>query len=303
MYTGFEDEVKEIFNMSFQIVTDTSCSLPNKMIKDFGLEIISLKYYIGDEAFDCYNEEHDPDFKKFYAMARTKINLSTSLASVELCNSVFERVLADGKDLLYIGFSSALSGTYQTAHNCLEELKEKYPNRKILDVDSRAACLGQGLLVTYAVRMRDEGKTIEEVQSWLLENRDHLCHWFTVDDLFYLKRGGRLSGAAAIMGTILSVKPVLHVDNEGRLIPKSKVIGRKKSVEALYAQMAETAVNPSEQTVYIAHGDCIEDAEYLASLITKNLGVKDIFIHYVDPVIGCHSGPGTLALFFLGTHK
>ena len=224
-------------------------------------------------------------------MARKKEPLSTTLASPELCEQVFDKVLATGSDLIYIGFSSGLSGTFQVARNILEELKEKYPNQKIYYVDSLAASLGQGLLVHYAVNKKNEGATIEELYDWLMENRLNLCHWFTVDDLFYLKRGGRVSGAAAVMGTVLSIKPVLHVDNEGKLIPKSKAIGRKRAIETLVSKMKETAINPEE------------DAEYLAELVKKEMKVKEVYIHFIEPVIGCHSGPGTLALFFMGTHR
>ncbi len=289
--------------MSYTIVTDSSCNLTSKQIEDYGVEIISLKYFAGEQAFESYTKGSDPDFKAFYDMARKKEPLSTTLASPELCEQVFDRILAGGSDLIYIGFSSGLSGTYQVAHNILEELKEKYPERKIYDVDSLAASLGQGLLVHYAVNKKREGATIEELYDWLMDNRLKLCHWFTVDDLFYLKRGGRVSGAAAVMGTVLSIKPVMHVDDNGKLIPKSKVIGRKRAIEAMVDKMKETAVNPSEQTIFISHGDCIADAEFLAELVKKEFGVKEVFIHYVEPVIGCHSGPGTLALFFMGTKR
>ena len=289
--------------MSYTIVTDSSCNLTAKQIEDYGIEIISLKYFAKDQAFESYQKGVDPDFKAFYNMARKKEPLSTTLASPELCEQVFERVLTSGNDLIYMGFSSGLSGTYQVAHTILEELKEKYPERKIYDVDSLSASLGQGLLVHYAVNKKRSGATIEELYNWLMENRLKLCHWFTVDDLFYLKRGGRVSGAAAVMGTVLSIKPVMHVDDNGKLIPKSKVIGRKRAIEAMVGKMKETAVNPAEQTVFISHGDCVDDAEYLAELVKKEFNVKEVFIHYVEPVIGCHSGPGTLALFFMGEHR
>ena len=289
--------------MSYTIVTDSSCNLTAKQIEDYGIEIISLKYFAKDQAFESYQKGVDPDFKAFYNMARKKEPLSTTLASPELCEQVFERVLSSGNDLIYIGFSSGLSGTYQVAHTILEDLKEKYPERKIYDVDSLSASLGQGLLVHYAVNKKRSGTTIEELYNWLMENRLKLCHWFTVDDLFYLKRGGRVSGAAAVMGTVLSIKPVMHVDDNGKLIPKSKVIGRKRAIEAMVGKMKETAVNPAEQTVFISHGDCVDDAEYLAELVKKEFNVKEVFIHYVEPVIGCHSGPGTLALFFMGEHR
>ncbi len=289
--------------MSYTIVTDSSCNLTAKTIDDYGLEIISLKYFAGDKAFESYTKGTDPDFKAFYDMARKKEPLSTTLASPELCEQVFDKVLATGSDLIYIGFSSGLSGTFQVARNILEELKEKYPNQKIYYVDSLAASLGQGLLVHYAVNKKNEGATIEELYDWLMENRLNLCHWFTVDDLFYLKRGGRVSGAAAVMGTVLSIKPVLHVDDEGKLIPKAKAIGRKRAIETLVTKMKETAINPEEQVIYISHGDCLEDAEYLAELVKKEMNVKEVYIHYIEPVIGCHAGPGTLALFFMGTNR
>ena len=289
--------------MSYTIVTDSSCKLTAKQIDDYGLEVISLKYFAGEEAFESYQKGVDPDFKAFYDMARKKEPLSTTLASPELCEQVFEKILSAGSDLIYIGFSSGLSGTFQVARNTLEELREKYPERKIYYVDSLSASLGQGLLVYYAVNKKNEGATIEELFDWLTDNRLKLCHWFTVDDLFYLKRGGRVSGAAAVMGTVLSIKPVMHVDDNGKLIPKAKVIGRKRAIEAMVDKMKETAVNPAEQTIFISHGDCIDDAEYLANLVKKELKVREVFIHYVEPVIGCHSGPGTLALFFMGTHR
>ena len=289
--------------MSYTIVTDSSCNLTSKTIDDYGLEIISLKYFAGDKAFESYTKGTDPDFKAFYDMARKKEPLSTTLASPELCEQVFDKVLATGSDLIYIGFSSGLSGTFQVARNILEELKEKYPNQKIYYVDSLAASLGQGLLVHYAVNKKNEGATIEELYDWLMENRLNLCHWFTVDDLFYLKRGGRVSGAAAVMGTVLSIKPVLHVDDNGKLIPKAKAIGRKRAIETLVTKMKETAINPEEQVIYISHGDCLEDAEYLAELVKKEMNVKEVYIHYIEPVIGCHAGPGTLALFFMGTNR
>lgn len=289
--------------MSYTIVTDSSCNLPGHMIEAYGLEVISLKYFVGEQAFESYAKGSDPDYHAFYAMARKKEPLSTTLASPEVCTEVFTRVLQSGNDLLYIGFSSGLSGTYQVAHTVLEELKADYPDRKIYDVDSLAASLGQGLLVHYAVQQKKAGKTLEEVHQWLMENRLKLCHWFTVDDLFYLKRGGRVSGTTALVGTVLSIKPVMHVDNAGHLIPKGKAIGRRRAIETLVDKMAETATDPADQVVYISHGDCKADADYLAEQVKARLGVKEVLIHYIEPVIGCHAGPGTLALFFLGTHR
>ncbi len=289
--------------MSFEIVTDSSANLPNDIINKYNLHILSLVFRVNDVEYESYRKGEENDLSQFYTMMRNKDHVTTSCMSPNTCLETFEPLLSSGKDVLYIGFSSALSGTYQTAHNVLEELKEKYPERKIYDIDTLGASLGEGLLVTYAAKQREEGKSIEEVHSWLVDNILHLCHWFTVDDLFFLKRGGRVSASAAVVGTMLGIKPVLHMDNSGRLIPVTKVRGRRKSLDALFEKMELLAINPESQIVYISHGDCIEDAEYLANKIKERFGIKDILIHYVDPVIGAHSGPGTVALFFLGTER
>ncbi|MBO5079036.1 MAG: DegV family protein, partial [Oscillospiraceae bacterium] len=183
------------------------------------------------------------------------------------------------------------------------ELQEKYPDRKVNVVDTLCASLGQGLLVWYACKKRDEGLTLEELTTWCEDNKLNLCHWFTVDDLMYLKRGGRVSAATALVGTMLKIKPVLHVDDEGHLINVSKTRGRKASIDALAAKMGQTAIPGANDTVFICHGDCQEDAEYLAAQVKEKYGVKDVFIYYVGAVIGSHSGPGTLALFYLGEHR
>jgi DegV family protein with EDD domain len=211
--------------------------------------------------------------------------------------------LEEGMDILYIGFSSGLSGTYQAVSLALEELKEKYPERNIYSVDSLSAALGEGLLVRYAADLKEEGKSIEEVYKWVLENRLSLCHWFTVDDLFFLKRGGRVSATSAVLGTALSIKPVMHVDDEGHLIVMEKARGRKKALDALVAHMEETVTNPKDQIVYISHGDCLEDAEYVARIVKEKLQVKEVMVRILDPVIGAHSGPGTVALFFVGSKR
>ena len=289
--------------MEYVIVTDSSCNLSNKQIEDYKLEVISLKYFSGEKSFESYNKDAEPDYKAFYDMARKKEPLSTTLASPELCYNTFDKILSEGNDLIYIGFSSGLSGTYQVAHNTLDELKEKYPDRKIYDVDSLAASLGQGLLVHYAVQKRNEGLTIEELYNWLIDNRLKLCHWFTVDDLMYLKRGGRVSAATALVGTMLQIKPVMHVDNEGHLIKVGTARGRKASIDALAKKMAETGLPGENDTVFISHGDCEADARYLAEKLKATCGVKEVMIYYVGAVIGSHSGPGTLALFFLGDHR
>lgn len=289
--------------MSYVIVTDSSANLSDEIIDQYNIHILSLMYRVGDKEYNSYIKGEKNDLAPLYKIMRNKENVTTSSVSPGDCNKMFDMLLKQGQDILYMGFSSALSATYQTASVILQQLGERYPERKVFYVDTLAASLGQGLLVTYAARLKESGKTIEEVYNWVMENRLHLCHWFTVDDLFFLHRGGRVSKSSAIFGTLLDIKPVLHVDDEGRLIPISKVRGRKKSLNALVDQMEETAIEPEKQIVYISHGDCIEDANYVKEQVHKRLGVNDFLIEYVEPVIGAHSGPGTIALFFLGTKR
>lgn len=286
--------------MSYKIITDTSANLTEEMIEQYNINIIPLVFRIGEEEFYSYVKGKKTDIKQFYDRMRQGEIITTSLISMEKCQDVFESNLKEGKDILYISFSSALSGTYNAALMVAKNLEKEYPERKIYVVDSLAASMGQGLLVYYCAEQKRSGKSIEEVKDWLIENRLQLCHWFTVDDLFHLKRGGRISGTTALVGTVLGVKPVLHVDNEGRLVPVRKVRTRKKSLISLVDEMEKTCINPTEQIVFISHGDSIDDALYVEKLVRDRLNVKDIKINYVDPVIGAHSGPGTIALFFIG---
>lgn len=289
--------------MSYEIVTDSSANLPEAMIDKYGLSILSLVFRVKGEEYASYIKGEVADLASFYRMMREKENITTSLVNLEKCSEMFEDILNQGKDLLYIGFSSGLSGSFQAVAMLVQELQEKYPERKIYAVDTLAAALGEGLLVYYASKMRMEGKGIDEVKDWLLENRLKLCHWFTVDDLFFLHRGGRVSKTSAVVGSMLNIKPVMHVDDEGHLILMEKSRGRKKSLDALCTHMEETVIDPENQIVFISHGDCIEDAEYLAKRVKERLNVKDVMIHILDPVIGAHSGPGTVALFYIGTKR
>lgn len=289
--------------MGFEILTDSSANLSEEMIAQYKIKILPLSFFIEETEYLGYEEGKVSDLAFYYEKMRQKKPMRTSLVNVELAYQICEEILENGRDLLYIGFSSGLSGTYQAVSNVLDELKEKYPERKIFCVDSLAAALGEGLLVRYVIDLREEGKKIEEVYQWAMENRLHVCHWFTVEDLFFLKRGGRIGAAAAVAGTVLSIKPVLHVDDEGHLIVMEKVRGRKKSLDALIRHMEETALDLSDQYIYISHGDCLSDAQYLADAIEKKFHPKEIFLRILDPVIGTHSGPGTVALFYLGTKR
>jgi len=228
---------------------------------------------------------------------------STSAVNPQGWKDVIEPVLQEEKDALVLVFSSGLSTTYQSAVIAASELAEKYPARKINVVDTLCASLGQGLLVWYACKKRDEGMSLDQLTAWCEEYRYKLCHWFTVDDLMYLKRGGRVSAATALLGTMLKIKPVLHVDDEGHLINVSKTRGRRASIDALADKLGQLGIPGENDTVFICHGDCQKDADYLAAQVKEKYGVKNVFIYYVGAVIGSHSGPGTLALFFLGNQR
>ena len=292
--------------MDFEIVTDSCCNLLEDMIDDFGIHVLPLTFMVDgeDEVYQSYLKGERTDLKQFYTMMREGKVFKTSLPNLAESEALFRELLGSGRDVLYIAFSSGLSGTYQALSLMTAQLQEEFPERRIHVIDSLAASGGQGLLVWYAVQHARAGESIDQVRDWLEENKLHLAHWFTVDDLMFLFRGGRVSKTAAWAGTLLNIKPVLHVDDEGHLIPMEKVRGRKKSLNALIDHMEKSANKPiSDQMVFITHGDCIEDAEYVAAKIKERFGVKEVVINYVDPVIGAHSGPGTMALFFLADKR
>ncbi|WP_165056265.1 MULTISPECIES: DegV family protein [unclassified Adlercreutzia] len=290
--------------MDFEIVTDSSSNLTEDMIEEFGLHILPLTFMVDGQQRQSYLKGAHTDLSQFYRMMREGKVITTSLPNLAESEKLLRSLLEAGRDVLYIGFSSGLSGTYEATDLLLRELAEEYPARTIRTVDTLAASGGEGLLVWHAVQRARAGASITEVHAWLEENKLHLAHWFTVDDLMFLFRGGRVSKTSAWAGTLLNIKPVMHVDDEGHLIPLEKVRGRKKSLNALVDHMAKTALAPVEdQMVFITHGDCLEDAEYVAAQVKERLGVRDVVINWVDPVIGAHSGPGTMALFFLASGR
>ena len=249
------------------------------------------------------DDRSDDSLKEVYAALRAGEAAKTSAVNPDRWANAMEPYLAAGTDVLVLAFSSGLSTTYQSAVIAADELREKYPERTIYVVDTLCASLGQGLLVWYACKKRDEGMSLEELHTWAEENKFHLCHWFTVDDLMYLKRGGRISAATAVIGTMLKVKPVLHMDDEGHLINMFKVRGRKAALEAIADKLGELGKGYDNSTVFICHGDCLEDARYVEKLVREKYGVKDVFINYTGAVIGSHSGPGTVSVFFMGEHR
>jgi DegV family protein with EDD domain len=285
---------------NYQIITDSGCDLPLAMRQQMDLQMVSLVlHFKGQDLPDSVSDE----IRDFYAELRAGEVASTAAVNPEDWRSAIEPVLQEGKDALVVTFSSGLSTTYQSALIAADELGEQYPKRRIRVVDGLCASLGQGLLMWYACQKRDEGLELDGLVSWLEENKGNLCQWFTVDDLMYLKRGGRVSAATALVGTMLGIKPVLHVDEEGRLINVGKVRGRKASIDALVEKMQQLGLPGQNKKVFICHGDCLEDAQRLEALLKEKCGVEEAFIGYTGAVIGSHSGPGTLALFFLGSKR
>ncbi len=289
--------------MSFTIITDSCANLTSKQIEEYGIKVVSLTYTVGDTEYLGYVEGEETDYKAFYDLLRAKEHVKTSLVSYERVETAVKSALDGGNDVLYLAFSSALSGSYQVAKNCIEDLREEYPDRKMIIVDTLQASMGQGLMVKYAVDKKNEGISLEDTAKWLEDNKLNFVSLFTVDDLFFLKRGGRLSGTVAVVGTILGIKPLLHVSDEGKLINIGKTRGRSNSIEWLVSQMGEQGTDLKNQDIFIVHGDCIEEAELLADKIKKAYKVKSITINYVDQVISSHSGPGTLAVFFMGKER
>lgn len=281
------------------ITTDNTADLPDEYVREHNLGMMSLTYTIDGET---YNREHGLSCEEFYAKMRAGSMPTTSQVNPEEARKEFEKFLETGSDIIHISFSSGLSGSFNSVRIAAEELMEERPQRRITVIDSLGASLGEGLLVHQALCRQKEGMGYDELVTWLEEHKLQVVHNFTVDDLFHLYRGGRVSRAAAVVGTMINLKPVLHVDNEGHLIPVSKVRGRKKSLMAL-ADSMERQVGSwrgKNDVVFISHGDCPEDAGYVAELIRQRFGIEKFIINHVGPTIGAHSGPGTLALFYMG---
>ena len=285
---------------NFQIITDSTCDFPNEYYKELNVRVVPLTVAFQGQERDDTN---DDSLHAMYDGLRAGETATTSAVNPQRWAQAMESALKEGKDVLVLAFSSGLSTTYQSAVIAAEELKEQYPQRKIYVVDTLAASLGEGLLVYYACKKRDEGTDLDSLYAWVEENKKHICQWFTVDDLMYLKRGGRISAATAMVGTMLQIKPVLHVDDQGHLVNVSKARGRKASIEALADKLVKSGVGFDNRFVTISHGDCREDAEYLAQILKERCGVQEVLISYVGAVIGSHAGPGTVAFFFMGNQR
>ena len=286
---------------SYTVIVDSSCDTPKEILDLHGIKTIELNFRFIDSPEEYKNS--DIDIKDFYRSLREGRDAKTSAVNVEEFKQCFEEELQKGLDVFYIGFSSGLSTTFNSARIAAQELSEEYPDRKIVVADSLCASTGYGMMVLLTLKKLDEGATIEEAAEYVENTRLNICHWFTVDDLNFLHRGGRVSAVAAFVGTAIGIKPILHVDNNGKLINRFNVRGRKKAIKALCDKMGELAVDSSTGPVYISHGDCIEDAEALASQVKERFGVDVEIIAPAGPVIGSHSGPGTLAIFFVGNER
>ncbi|MCI9330700.1 MAG: DegV family protein [Oscillibacter sp.] len=287
----------------YVIMTDSCCDLTADMARQLSLEVLPLRLEMEGKSYRNLLDGSEIGFQDFYRHVRNGAMPVTSAVNVGDFEAAMRPILASGRDILCLCFSSALSTTYQSAVIAGRELSESFPERKVLVMDSLCASMGQGLFVWLCAREKQKGKTLEEVWDYAEGAKANICHWFTVDDLKHLKRGGRVSAAAALFGTMLSVKPVLHVDGQGRLIPMEKCRGRKASLLALVDHMEKTAVDPEEYPVFISHGDCREEAEFLAEEVRRRLGVREVFINYIGPVIGSHTGAGAVTLFFVGRSR
>ena len=288
---------------SFVILTDSSADLDQSMVQRLDVQVLPLSVILNQTTYRNYPDNREMAPQDFYGRLRQGEAATTAALNVAEYTEALEPLLQAGHDVLILAFSSGLSTTFNSSSIAVEELREKYPERKLYTVDTLCASLGQGLLVYLAAQERAKGKSIEEVRQWAEDHKLSICHQFTVDDLHFLKRGGRVSAATAVVGSMLQIKPVLHVDNEGHLINIAKARGRHASLKALVDKMEQTAINPADQMVFISHGDCLEDAQAVAEMVKARFGVSQVYLNQIGPVIGAHSGPGTVALFYIGTER
>ncbi len=286
----------------FVIVTDTASDLPDSYYSRHDVIPIRLGFTMDGVTYEGEDGPH-LDVKEFYKRLRGGSMPTTFQVTPDQAEKVMSALAEEGHDVLAIAFSSGLSGTYESYITAAKRVEEKYPARKVAVVDSLCASLGQGLLVDYVVKKADTGAGLEETRAYAEDLKLHICHIFTVEDLFHLKRGGRVSAGTAIVGTLLNIKPVLHVDDAGHLIPIGKTMGRKKSITALVDRMAELNITTDDEPIFISHGDCPNDVELLITLLKKKFGEREIFVNDIGSVIGTHSGAGTLAVFFRGSHR
>lgn len=285
---------------NYVITVNSTVDLPKEWLEERNIPVMALRYTIDGET---YEDMSGLSHKEFFQKLREGKMAVTTQMNPEEAKEKFEPILKAGNDILHLGFSSGLSGTYNSMRIAAEELAEEYPERKIIVIDTLCACLGEGLLLYYALKRKEEGMTIDELEQWVEENKLHVCHNVTVDDLNHLQRGGRVSKTAAILGTMVQIKPIIHMDNQGCLQVIGKERGRKKSIHKLVDMALKQYEGYENDLVMITHGDCLEDAEYLAGLVREKMGIQDILINNIGTVIGSHTGPGVLALFCMGNER
>lgn len=288
---------------NYVIVTDSSCDLPAHLVEELELHTVPLAFLFGEKTYYNYPDNREMSPKAFYDRLRAGEMATTNAINVGQVTDFLTPFLEEGKDILVLSFSSGLSTSFNSYTISAQDLAEQYPDRTIRVIDTLCASLGQGMLVYQAAQLRQAGKSLDEVAQWVEDNKLRQCHWFTVDDLFFLKRGGRVSAATAVVGTMLQIKPVLHVDNEGHLISVAKARGRKASLQALVDKVGQLGEDVANQTMFISHSDCEADAQFVADQIKAKYGTKEIILNDIGPVIGAHTGPGCVALFFMGKHR
>ncbi|MEG1954264.1 MAG: DegV family protein [Hydrogenoanaerobacterium sp.] len=283
------------------ISTDTNGDLPFSFIDEHKINLLPLGYTM--DGVTRFTDDRTIDQHEFYELMRAGKMPTTMQVNPEQSIDSFDAIAKSGKDVLHIAFSSGLSGSYNSAEMGAKEVRERYPEAKIIVIDSLSASLGEGLMVYYAVKMRGEGKTIDEIAEWLNGHKQNFIHYFTVEDLNHLYRGGRVSKATAVVGTMLGIKPVMYVNEEGKLVPMGKVRGRKQSILNLVERMGDKMEGMTNEVVFISHGDCLDEAQFCADEIKKKYHINSFMFNYVAPSIGAHSGPGTIAIFFLGKNR
>jgi DegV family protein with EDD domain len=284
----------------YVIITDSTTDLPQSMADSLGLEIIPYIFLMDGDNYLNYLDHRVLSSKDFYDALRQGKTASTSLVTEQRYIETFEPFLEKGKDILYLCLSSGLSSSYSQSLLAAKYLQDKYPDRKLIMIDSLSASMGQGMLAYYASHARKEGKSLQETAEYVKVLIPHIIHWVRADDLHHLRRGGRVSGAAAFMGSMLNIKPMIHVNDEGRLVPVAKMRGKAKSLEFMVSQLETNIREPHNQVIFISHSDVPEEALELADMITKKMGKREFVINDIGPVIGAHSGPGTLVVIFLG---
>ncbi len=283
---------------NYVIMTDSAGDLPAGLAEELGVHVVPLQFTMGEHTYSDYPDHREMSLEEFYGRMAAGETAVTSAINIGQATEAIEPILQEGKDVLVLAFSSGLSTTYQSFCLAAEDLNQKYPERRVAVVDTLCASLGQAMLVDRAARMQKEGKSLEEVRAWAEDYRHRQAHWFTVNDLFHLKRGGRVSATTAVLGTMLKIKPVLHVDEVGHLVSVSKARGRKAALNALVDKIEELGIDPAGQRMFLCHGYCEEEANQVADQIKHRYGVQDIVVGCIGPVIGAHSGPGTIAVFF-----